>query len=377
MTAVKRGKPDFLFLFLTFLLVSFGLVMVFSASAATSIMRYHSAWYFEKKQSVWAIIGVISMFIFMNIHYKKFEKWVKILFLGSLILLILVVIVGTNINGHKSWFGIGPFGVQPTELAKIALVLYIAALIHKKGEKFQQFKKGLLPVILLMGLVAGLIMLQPDIGSVIVILLGTSIVIIVGGANSKHLLAILLCVSPIALIIVLAKSYRIQRFTSFLHPWTDPQGTSYQLVQSLYAFGHGGITGTGFGLGIEKNFYLPEAHTDFIFSVIGEEFGFIGDAIFLLIYVLFLWRGLLIAVRCEDLFGCLAGIGIISLIGFQALVNLGGVTGSIPITGIPLPFISYGGSSLLISLTSIGILLSISREKESKPDLHNLIIEKQ
>jgi cell division protein FtsW len=205
-------------------------------------------------------------------------------------------------------------------------------------------------------------MLQPDVGSSIILVLGALIVIIIGGANLLHLAGIFLCTSPLMLYIVMSHSYRIQRFTAFLHPWDDTQNTSYQLVQSLYALGYGGVLGTGIGNSIEKYQFLPEAYNDFIFSVIGEELGFVGLLLFLSIYLIFLWRCLLISIRCKNTFGTLLGVGISSLIGLQASINIGGVTGSIPVTGVPLPFISYGGSSLLLYLTSIGIILNISRE---------------
>jgi cell division protein FtsW len=205
-------------------------------------------------------------------------------------------------------------------------------------------------------------MLQPDVGSSIIIVLGALTVIIIGGANLLHLAGVFLCTSPLMLYIVLSHSYRIERFTAFLHPWDDTQNSSYQLVQSLYALGHGGVLGAGIGNSIEKYQFLPEAYNDFIFSVIGEELGFVGSLLFLSIYLIFLWRCLLISMRCKNTFGTLLGVGISSLIGFQALINMGGVTGSIPVTGVPLPFISYGGSSLLMYLTSIGMILNISRE---------------
>lgn len=363
MNKISRGRPDFLMLFLTVLLVAIGLVMVFSSSAMTSSTKYHNMWYFELRQVTWASAGLFFLFFFMNIRYQKLKKWFRPLFLLTVVLLVLVLIVGTRVNGHKSWFGIGSLGMQPTELAKLSLVLYLAALIEKKGDRFRKFKEGLAPVLLIVGFIAGLIMLQPDIGSNIIIVSAAVIMMIVGGASRKHLLLVALCAMPVGLLIVTAKSYRIQRLTSFMDPWSDTQNSSYQLVQSLYAFGHGGLTGSGFGQGIQKLFYLPEAHTDFIFSTIGEEFGFIGCVLFLLIYLAFLWRGLIIALRSPDSFGTLCGVGIVSTIGIQALINLGGVTGSIPITGVPLPFISYGGSSLLLCMVSIGVLLSISRER--------------
>lgn len=228
----------------------------------------------------------------------------------------------------------------------------------------------------IVGFISALILLQPDRGSTMILVLCATIVIIAGGANLKHIFLLgaagaFVMAIGVAIYVIKTKlsgqSYLLDRFTSFMDPFADPLDTGYQLVQSLYAFGHGGISGAGFGQGIQKLHYLPEAHNDFIFSIIGEELGFIGSSLFILIYLAFLWRGLLIAIRCNELFGTLAGVGIIGMIAIQALINLGGVTGSIPLTGVTLPLISYGGSSMLVTLISLGILLSISREY-NKPE---------
>jgi cell division protein FtsW len=364
-----RGTPDFLLLFLTFALIGFGLVMVFSASYNTSVYEYNNALYFTKRQVIWAIIGSVGMLFLMNTHYSKLKKWFVPFFVAIVIMLILVLFIGKEVNGAKSWFGIGPIGGQPSEFAKLGIILYLAALITKKGEKFRDFHKGLLPVMIIVGLVVGLIMLQPDLGTSMILIFCALIVIVAGGANLKHLFYSFATLSIIAGFFITMHllstdnyGYKFYRITSYLDPWADPLGSGYHLIQSLYAFGHGGLTGAGFGQSIQKLHYLPEAHNDFIFAIIGEELGFIGSSIFLLVYLLFLWRGLFISVRCPDIFGTLVGTGIVGMIGIQALVNIGGVTGAIPITGITLPFISFGGSSLVVTMLSMGILLSISRE---------------
>jgi cell division protein FtsW len=314
------------------------------------------------------------MFFLMNIDYRILKKWIGPGFVIVVIMLLLVPVVGREVNGAKSWFYIAGFGIQPSEFAKLAVILYLAALISKKEDKFRDFQKGLLPAITIVGFISALILLQPDVGSTMILVLCAAVVIVVGGANLKHIFFLSILGSAllsIAIAIYMVKnngqSYRIDRFTSFMDPWADPLDTGYHLIQSLYAFGHGGISGAGFGQGIQKLHYLPEAHNDFIFSIIGEELGFIGSSLFILVYLAFLWRGLLVAVRCKEMFGTLAGVGIIGMIAVQALINLGGVTGSIPLTGVTLPLISYGGSSMLITLISLGILLSISREY-NKPE---------
>lgn len=376
-----RGRPDFLLLVLTLLLVGFGLIMVFSASsntAAISKSNNFDALFFTKRQLEFAVLGTISMFVVMNIPYTAFKKGFVIYFLPVLVMLILVPFIGKNLNGARSWFGIGSLGIQPTEFAKLGLVLYLGSLIAKKGEKFRDFKKGLVPVFTIIAIICGLIMLQPDLGACIVIAGASLILIVAGGANLKQLflsgviIASILAALVSVSMMVSPKSwnYRIDRFTAFMDPTSDMQNTTYHLSRSLEALGHGGITGAGFGHSIQKLRYMPYPYSDFIFSVIGEEFGFIGSTLFLLFYLFFLWRGMIVALRCPDPYGTVVGIGIVSLIAVQAIVNIGGVTGAMPLTGVTLPFISHGGSSLIVCLLGMGVLLSISREynRPDKPD---------
>lgn len=367
--ATRRGTPDFFLLVLTFILVGFGIVMVFSASSATSAYQFNDALYFTKKQIIWAAIGSIVMLFFMNVRYSKLKNWFIPYFIIIVFLLILVLLFGSELNGARSWLQIGPFNAQPSEFAKLGIIVYLANLIHKKQEHFRDFHRGLLPAMIIVGFVTLLILLQPDLGTAMIFMMTALIVILVGGANLKHLFVFGVVIAGITsagvMLQLLASdsgSYRIDRITAYLDPWADPLDTGYHLIQSLYAFGHGGLTGAGFGQSIQKLHYLPYSHNDFIFSIIAEELGLIGISLFILVYLIFLWRCLLIALRCNDLFGTLVGTGIFGMISIQALINIGGVTGSIPITGVTLPFISSGGSSLLVCMLSVGILLSISRE---------------
>ncbi|MBM7563531.1 putative lipid II flippase FtsW [Paenibacillus sacheonensis] len=368
-----RGRPDFLLLVLTLLLVGFGLIMVFSASsntAAISKSNNFDALYFTKRQLEFALLGTIGMFVVMNIPFTAFKKGFIIYFFPVLIMLILVPFIGKSLNGARSWFGIGSLGIQPTEFAKLGLVLYLGSLIAKKGEKFRDFKKGLVPVFIIIAIICGLIMLQPDLGACIVIAAASLIIIVAGGANLKQLFLSSIIIGFIVTALVSASmlhdpdgwSYRINRFTAFMDPTSDMQNTTYHLSRSLEALGHGGITGAGFGHSVQKLKYMPYPYSDFIFSVIGEEFGFIGSLLFLLFYLFFIWRGMLVAIRCPDNYGTIVGVGIVGLIAVQAIVNIGGVTGAMPLTGVTLPFISHGGSSLIVCLLGMGILLSISRE---------------
>lgn len=382
----RKGTPDFQLLILTLLLVGFGIVMVYSSSYSVALMNKtmdNDPFYLTKRQAAFAIFGTLIMFIAMNIRMEKYKKLFKPMFILTVILLVLVLFAG-RLNGARSWFNVaGVFGVQPTELAKLTIILYISALITKKGEKFRDLMTGFLPVTVIVGFVAGLIMLQPDLGSCLILVATSSLIIYAGGASLKHITASLLLLI-VATSIVFAvgslldsmsanatantnhKDYRMGRIESFLDPRKDPLVSGYNLLQSLRSIGDGGVAGTGFGQGVMKLHYLPNPFNDFIFSVIGEELGFIGTALFLILYLYFIWRGVLIALRCPDSFGTLVGIGIMGLIAIQAFINIGGVTQTIPITGVTLPFISYGGSSLLVMMLCMGIMLSISRENSKQ-----------
>ncbi|MBD8839727.1 putative lipid II flippase FtsW [Paenibacillus sp. CFBP 13594] len=385
-TKTKRGTPDFQLLILTLLLVGFGLVMVFSSSSSIAIAseRFNNdALYFTKKQLMWAIIGLFGMFFAMNIRFNKYKKLYAPFFLFTTVLLLIVLVAGKKVNGARSWIEIVGFSLQPAEFAKIAIILYLSALITKKGEKFRVFKTGYFPVLFIVGFIAGLIMLQPDFGTTFILVSTCGLLIYAGGASMKHILgSILLVVLGGALAfgvnslfssaspsdatntttaVTAEQNYKIGRIQAFLDPLSDINGGSLNLYRSLVAIGDGGMTGSGIGQGTMKLHYLPNAYNDFIFSVIGEELGFIGSALFLLVYLYFIWRGIIVSLRCPDPFGTLVGIGIMGLIAIQAFINIGGVTQTIPVTGVTLPFISYGGTSLFVMMVAMGILLSISR----------------
>ncbi|PQP80415.1 putative lipid II flippase FtsW [Paenibacillus sp. PCH8] len=385
-TRTKRGTPDFQLLILTLLLVGFGLVMVFSSSSSIAIAseRFNNdALYFTKKQLMWAVIGLFGMFFAMNIRFNKYKKLYAPFFLFTTVLLLIVLVSGAVLNGARSWIRIFGFSLQPAEFAKIAIILYLSALITKKGEKFRVFKTGYFPVLFIVGFIAGLIMLQPDFGTTFILVSTCGLLIYAGGASMKHILgSILLVVLGGALAfganslfssmspsdtttattaVTAEQNYKIGRIQAFLNPLSDINGGSLNLYRSLVAIGDGGMTGSGIGQGTMKLHYLPNAYNDFIFSVIGEELGFIGTTLFLLVYLYFIWRGIIVSLRCPDPFGTLVGIGIMGLIAIQAFINIGGVTQTIPVTGVTLPFISYGGTSLFVMMVAMGILLSISR----------------
>jgi cell division protein FtsW len=372
----RRGTPDFLLLLMTFMFVGFGIVMVFSASSAEAAYEYGDAMFFTKKQIAAAGIGAVLMFALMNMPYKIWKKAYLPFFLIVVGLLVYVLTIPTA-GQPRSWIDLGFFSIQPSEFAKLAIVMYLASLIMRKGEKMSLLRTGLLPIVLVVGVVATLILMQPDFGSTIVFLLSASFLIVVGGAKMQHIImGISVVVISAALLwggtllsnMNLQDEYQLKRISCYLDPWHDPQGWCWQHVQAELAFGHGGLTGAGFGQSIQKLFYLPEAQNDFIFAIIGEEFGFLGVTLFILFLIFFLWRGIQVALRCRDPFGTLLGIGIVGMIGIQAFINIGGVARAIPMTGITLPFISSGGSSLLVSMMSMGILLNISRENNSIAD---------
>ncbi|MFS0554164.1 putative lipid II flippase FtsW [Brevibacillus sp. 179-C9.3 HS] len=369
-----RGVPDFLLLFLTALLVGFGITMVLSSSSIFALTSFSingcgycggDELYFVKRQSLFLLIGIVGMLVAMNIPFSFYKKNFLLIALVSFFSLLLVLIpgIGEAKNGARSWFELGSVNIQPAEFAKLGLILYLAAILSKKGVGVQKLKSGLIPPLMVTGLFFMLIVVQPDLGSAAILLGCALIVMICGGAKIRHLIGLGAPVVTVALLgYITAKPHALNRIYSYLDPWSDPDGTGYNIIQSWIAIAHGGLSGTGFGKSIQKYLYLPERHTDFIFSILTEELGFIGASLFLLIYLLFLLRGIHICLRVKDTFASLAGIGVISMFALQATLNIGGVTGLIPLTGVPLPFVSYGGSSLLVCMLSTGFLLSISRE---------------
>ncbi len=373
-THALSGTPDFLFLILTFGILGFGIAMVFSSSSMTASYTYHDIWHFFIRQMIFAVIGVALMIFIMKTPFDLIKRVHRLYLIGCIGMLVLVLLIGSKVNGARSWFGFGSFGIQPTEFAKLGLIMYLAAFISKKGDKYRFFKEGLLKTIIVTGLICGLVILQPDLGGVIIIALTAYIVMFVGGANFKQF--VMLTVAGVILLLIIGMgymlthpdflhSYRVARFTAFIDPWNDPQKTGYHIIQSLFAFAHGNIIGTGFGQSIQKLHYLPEAHNDFIFAIIGEEFGFLGTSLFLIAYACFILRGYILSMRCRDAFGSLVGIGIMTCIMVQSIVNLFGVSGLIPLTGVTLPLISYGGSSLIVTLMGVGIILNASRQDKS------------
>ncbi|MGC5325613.1 stage V sporulation protein E [Brevibacillus sp. SYSU BS000544] len=357
-----RTAPDFFIIFATLFLLGIGIVMVYSASA---VYAYHTfegdSYYFSKRQFIFAILGIASMYVMMNVDYWVWKKWAKTGFIVSLALLVLVLIIGKEVNGAKSWLGLGSFGIQPGEFAKFGVAAFLAMWLSDNQKKIVLFQKGLAPALAIPSACFALIMLQPDLGTGTVLMGMSILMIFVAGARISHFVGLgLLGVAGFAGLIISAP-YRIARITAFLDPWEDPLGKGYQIIQSLYAIGPGGLLGLGLGQSRQKFSYLPEPYNDFIFSIVAEELGFIGGSLVLLLFLLLVWRGMRVAITAPDLFGSLLALGIVGMIAIQVLINVGVVTGMFPVTGITLPFLSYGGSSLTLMLTGVGILLNISR----------------
>jgi len=337
--------------------------MVYSSSYIWAEYKYADSLYFVKRQLLFAGVGVAGMFFFMYIPYSNWAKYAKTILLVCFGLLLIVLIPGIGLTrgGAQSWIGIGAFSIQPSEFMKLGLIIFLAVFLSVNQKYITSFKKGFLPALLLVFTAFGLIMLQPDLGTGMVLVLTCMIMIFVSGARISHFIGLgLLGLVGFALLIISAP-YRISRITAFLNPWEDPLGDGFQIIQSLYAIGPGGLMGVGLGNSLQKYFYLPEPQTDFIFAILGEELGFIGGTILLILFIILFWRGIRVALEAPDSFGRFLALGIVSMLTVQVMINISVVIGLIPVTGITLPFLSYGGSSLTLTLCSVGILLNISR----------------
>ncbi len=359
---------DYTLLCAILVLLFIGIVMVYSASSYYALYQidvYNTEFYFYK-EITWSIVGVIGMLVTMSIDYHYYKKWTPWLVLITLVFLVLVLFVGSNINGAVRWIRLGPLSFQPSELAKYVVVLYLALLIDKRKGKITKFKEGTIFYLAVAGVFAGLILLEHNLSITAIVMMVAFIMILVGGAKISHLFSLV----PVGLVagiaLIFTQSYRLKRLTSFLNPWADTSGDSYQLVQSLYALGSGGIFGVGIGNSRQKALFMPEPHNDFIFSIIGEELGLIGCIIIISIFMFIVIKGTSIAIKARDNYGFLLAIGIISVIAIQAIINIAVVTGSMPVTGVPMPFISYGGTSLVFNLGAMGILLNISRQSKEE-----------
>lgn len=369
---MTRGKPDFFLLLIVFLLVGFGLVMVFSSSyyVALANPKIGDSYFYFKRQLAAAVIGLITLFIAMNIKFTAYRKLVAPLLILSVILLIAVFFMPA-FNGAHRWIVLpGDFRFQPSEIAKLTALMYAAHIFSKKQDRLDSFWRGIFPPLLVIGTLFVLILREPHYSSALMLFVSCMAIVFCSRARLRHLLMLAAASVPVLITALMLKGYRLTRLETFLDPFADKMGDGFQTVQSLYAIAPGGWSGVGLGNSIQKMFYLPEAHTDFIFSIIAEELGFIGSSFLIVLYFLFIFRGIVIALRSPNQFGFLLAIGLVSLLGIQVFLNIAVATALIPVTGVPLPFISYGGTSLLISMAISGVLLNISRyrlpRKQSK-----------
>lgn len=367
-------QPDFIFLASFAFIALFGLVMLSSVSTAVAFQRFGDSLYYIKHQLLNGFLpGIFACIALAMIDYRIWRRFGFALFVTSIILLLLVLIpgIGVSFGGARSWIDVGPFVFQPTEIVKLAFILYLAAWLEKRDRKvIKDVSDGLIPFLISLGIVMGLILLQPDVGTMSVIVMIAFMVYFVAGANLNHLIGLgVLGVGLLALLIKIAP-YRAARFTVFLHPELDPQGIGYHINQALLAIGSGGLFGLGFGYSRQKHLYLPEVIGDSIFAIIAEELGFMVVVLVLAVLLTMILRGFMIARQAPDNFGKYVAAGIMSWIGFQSFVNIGAMVGLLPITGLPLPFISYGSSSLVVLFAAMGIVINISRQTvapSSKP----------
>jgi cell division protein FtsW len=363
----RKLKSDRVLFLTTILLVGLSVVMVYSASAPMALERYGKASMFLVKQGMWALIGLAMLAVVMRIDYRTYREPVFIwTCLGVAALALVGVLFSAPVNNARRWFGVGGIGVQPSELAKLAAIFFIAALLERRMHRIDDVKYALLPIgLVVIGLV-GLILLEPDFGTSMSLLLIATVMICGAGLDRRYVFGAMLAAIPAVYLLVMGTGYRRRRMLAFLNPWEDPLGDGFQIIQSLIAVGTGGLWGKGLMNGVQKLFYLPEPHTDFIYSVIAEELGLIGATVVLLCFCVVTWRGLRVALRAPDSFGAFLALGLTTMVAVQAFVNISVVLGLMPTKGIPLPFVSNGGSSLLINLVGMGILLNVSQHVSSE-----------
>ena len=354
-------KLNILLLIIVTIMALYGIIMIYSASSVWAQYKFNDAFHFAKYQFIFFIISFLCMLIVKKIDYNLYKRHSNKILLLSLILLILVLIpgIGTLRNGSRSWFKIGPFGLQPSEIAKVSLIIFLSKYLEKNQNNLSNIKKSILPVLGIIFLFFGLIMLEPDFGTGMVIVLSLMLILFISGVKLKFFASLgILGILGIAGLIIIAP-YRLKRIISFLNPWSDPLGSGYQIIQSLYAIGPASLLGLGFGKSIQKQFYLPEPQTDFIFAIICEEFGIVGAISVIALFISLFYIILKISLKQNNLFAKYLSFGLGIQIILQGALNLCVVTSLIPVTGVTLPFFSYGGSSLLVSMISIGIILNI------------------
>lgn len=347
----------------TAFLVAGGLIMVLSASSISAYAQFGDSFLFFQRQAGYAVAGTLALWLTSRMRYQAWQR-LAVPMLGVTVVLLALVLhptAGVEAYGSSRWIALGPVTIQPSEIAKLSLIVFCAAILARKWGKLDDLGHLALPLVPVVLIVCGLVIAQPDLGTTVILASAVFLLLFVAGVRMRYLIAAAVIGSATGLALIMSADYRRVRFLSFLHPTADPQNTGWQLFQSLIALGSGGWTGVGLGASRQKWMYVPNAHTDFIFAILGEELGLIGELIVLIAFGLLLYVGVRVAARAGDVFGRLLAAGIVAWFGVQILVNLGAVTGLLPITGVPLPFLSYGGSSLVVSLAAVGILVNIAR----------------
>jgi cell division protein FtsW len=364
----RKLKSDKLLFLATLLLLGISVVMVYSASAMWAQEKNLPPYHFVSRQIAWSVIGVFLLWVTMRVDYHSYKQPVVIwTAIGMAVCTLALVLFRPKVNGTRRWIGLLGIGLQPSELAKLAAVLFTAAVLDRRMPRIQDLR-SLLPIAVVSGALAGLILLQPDYGTAITLLLIVGVMIFMAGLPYRYLTGMALATLPVLIIVLIGAPYRVRRIRAFLDPWSDPLGDGFQTIQSLIAVGSGGLAGRGLMAGVQKLFYLPEPHTDFIYAVIGEELGLLGCTAVLLCFCVIAWRGLRATALAPDRFGAFLAIGITMMVTLQALLNISVVLSLVPNKGIPLPFVSSGGSSMLINLVGMGVLLNVSQHAAPEPD---------
>jgi len=366
----RRDEPD-LFLFITvFLMVGMGLAMSYSASANYALNTFGDPFYFLKRQFVWCVVGFAALLLFQQIDYRLYIRHTKVMLIVCFVLLIAVFIpgIGKTVKGSVRWISLGIVSLQPSEVAKLVVVIYLSKVFSSEDDGVANHVIQLLIPMLIVGVIFMLIMMQPDFGTAIDILAVSVMILFVSGFPIMYILMLFVLSIPMFYLLIYNVGYRRDRLLAYIDPWKDRFGIGYHIIQSFIAFKKGGLLGTGLGYGTQKLKRLPEPHTDFIFAVIAEEAGMLGTVFVIIIFGVFFWRGMNVSINAPDEFGRLLSVGITLLIVVQAFINIGVVSGSLPTTGIPLPFLSYGGSSLVANMIAVGILMNISKYREVVPE---------
>ena len=375
--AKKKGKSfssflknpiDFTLLITILLLLSIGLIMLLSASSPSALSESGNSYSYFFRQAIFAIAGLFMMWVISNIDYRFYQKYYKLAYIVAFILLLAVPFIGREVNGAKRWIYVTEtLSIQPSEMVKLLMIIFYAGVLVKNRDELNKYGKGFVKHIILVVPIIALLLIEPHFSASMIIIGIVAIMMIIAGCKFWHFLVSGLVVGVPGIIgLIFLEPYRLQRVTTFLNPWSDPTGDGWQVIQSLYAIGSGGLFGAGLGESKQKYLYIPEPHNDFIFSILAEELGFIGCAVVIILFAIFIWRGILIAMKSPDMFGSLIAIGITAQVAIQVIINIAVVTSSMPATGMPLPFFSYGGTSLFILLCEMGVLLNISKAGAKK-----------